>query len=326
MNKKIWPAVFLFLFSPFFLNAQIAEIIEDILETKYASFEQAAWIVVETVNSFNVNVSVSDANFDFEQAFLFAAEKRWIPARTDPKKDIKLRDVSRLIMRAFNMKGGPMYSVFKNSHYAYRELVYQRVIQGRADPGMKVSGDLLLFLVNRVLHEIEIRPWGLEEVIETLEEFTEEIVAVEAANRREALAAEIAAIIEEQAIADTTVEATEEGVTITFSNIVFLADSVVLPNAERIKIYEIAGVLKGIPNIKLLVAGHATHIGTEEYQLALSTGRAQSVADYLVSLEACEAENIIIAGYGSSRPIADNNTPEGMALNRRVEITILEDN
>jgi len=42
----------------------------------------------------------------------------------------------------------------KNPHYAYRELLIQN-IQGRADPGMAVSGDLLLFVINRALEQKE---------------------------------------------------------------------------------------------------------------------------------------------------------------------------
>jgi outer membrane protein OmpA-like peptidoglycan-associated protein len=38
-----------------------------------------------------------------------------------------------------------------------------------------------------------------------------------------------------------------------------------------------------------------------------------------------KANEIVVVGYGSDRPIASNSTPEGMALNRRVEITLLED-
>jgi hypothetical protein len=58
-------------------------------------------------------------------------------------------------MGAFGIKGGVMYSVTKSPHYAYRELVYQGIIQGRADPGLAVSGDLLLFMVSKVLDRIE---------------------------------------------------------------------------------------------------------------------------------------------------------------------------
>jgi hypothetical protein len=43
----------------------------------------------------------------------------------------------------------------KTPHYAYRELLWQNVIQGRVEPDMAVSGDLLLFVVNRALELME---------------------------------------------------------------------------------------------------------------------------------------------------------------------------
>ena len=58
--------------------------------------------------------------------------------------------------------------------------------------------------------------------------------------------------------------------------------------------------------------------------MKLSIERARVIAEMLVALGVRKPEEIIIVGYGAERPIADNSTPEGMARNRRVEITILE--
>jgi hypothetical protein len=58
-------------------------------------------------------------------------------------------------MGAFGIKGGIMYTAVKSPYYAYRELVHQGIIQGRADPDMAVSGDLLLFMIGRVLDRVE---------------------------------------------------------------------------------------------------------------------------------------------------------------------------
>ena len=140
-----------------------------------------------------------------------------------------------------------------------------------------------------------------------------------------ALVAELEAVIEEKRITDVSVEATNRGVMITLSNIMFRADSAVLPDLERQKLREIAAILSSIQNVKILIAGHSTQTGEAAYLLELSKNRAQSVADYLVSLGAVGAANTTVVGYGSSRPIADNSTPQGMAANRRVEIIILRD-
>jgi len=58
-------------------------------------------------------------------------------------------------MKAFNYKGGLMYMLTASPHSAYREMVYLNVIQGRSDPSMNVSGEVLLFLTNRILAHIE---------------------------------------------------------------------------------------------------------------------------------------------------------------------------
>jgi hypothetical protein len=54
-----------------------------------------------------------------------------------------------------------MYTLFGGAHYSYRELVYKDIIQGRSDPAMKVSGEKMLFIVNRLLYSMEENPWEL---------------------------------------------------------------------------------------------------------------------------------------------------------------------
>ena len=89
-------------------------------------------------------------------------------------------------------------------------------------------------------------------------------------------------------------------------------------------LHEVAQILASIPGRKIQVAGHTALTGDDSGNFALSLERAQSVAVYLVSLGVRRPGEITTVGYGSDRPIADNATAEGMAINRRVEITILE--
>jgi hypothetical protein len=128
----------LFLAVPLALFAQTADRIDGLLETKAVNYGQAAQLILEAAD-------ISPADFNA------AMEKRWLPKKADADADARLDGVSLLIMRAFDIKGGAMYSLFKNPHYAYRELVYKEVIQGRSDPEMAVSGNDLLFLVSRML-------------------------------------------------------------------------------------------------------------------------------------------------------------------------------
>jgi outer membrane protein OmpA-like peptidoglycan-associated protein len=70
------------------------------------------------------------------------------------------------------------------------------------------------------------------------------------------------------------------------------------------------------------VAGHTDNTGTPEYNQGLSERRALSVADY-ISAQGVQKVRINIGGYGETRPVASNATPEGRQENRRVEISIV---
>ena len=118
---------------------------------------------------------------------------------------------------------------------------------------------------------------------------------------------------------------TDEGVRISLQNINFPPGSAQLREAEMGKIHEIAEILRAIPNARIRVDGHAAPLGAEEDMRRLSVERAENIAALLIALGAVRAENVSAAGHGSARPIADNDTPEGMAANRRIEITILEE-
>jgi len=134
---------------PFFLSAQTAVELDELLAEKAVSNEQAARLILKAADV--PAFAGSDKLPDERDAFNYAAERRWLPKKAVIGEKASLQGVSLLIMRAFNLKGGAFYSLFKNPHYAYRELVYQDIIQDRADPQMTVSGEQLLFLVNRVI-------------------------------------------------------------------------------------------------------------------------------------------------------------------------------
>jgi len=138
-------ALVLCVFTP--LNAQTAQEIESLLATDALTCEQAARFILQAAD-------VSDLTAT--EAYSYAIERNWLPAKTSGAANIKLNEVSLLIMRAFNIKGGIMYTAAKNAHYAYRELVQQGIIQGKTDPGNTVSGEMLLFMIGRVLERNEV--------------------------------------------------------------------------------------------------------------------------------------------------------------------------
>jgi outer membrane protein OmpA-like peptidoglycan-associated protein len=82
---------------------------------------------------------------------------------------------------------------------------------------------------------------------------------------------------------------------------------------------KIVGSLKKHPEWKLTVEGHTDSTSNPEYNQQLSERRAQAVKGYLQA-NGVEAARLNTVGYGASRPVADNNTALGRALNRRVEL------
>jgi len=306
-------SLFIFNFSLFSLFAQsTAAEIETLLNSSAVTYAQAARFVLEAADV--------TALRDPGEAFRYAAERGWLPKKVSANDAARLDAVSLLLMRSFDVKGGILYSITKSPHYAYRELTYKKTIQGRSDPHMEVSGEKLLFITGRILARREV---GEAEPVEARQNRRNERDARNATARREAMAAEINAILEEQNVANTVAEATSEGVMISLSNIQFLGDSAQLQESERRKIQEISNILKSIPG-RIQVAGHTALAGTESERNRISLQRAQSVASYLVSLGARPEPEITVVGHGANFPIADNSTEAGMALNRRVEIIILE--
>jgi outer membrane protein OmpA-like peptidoglycan-associated protein len=98
------------------------------------------------------------------------------------------------------------------------------------------------------------------------------------------------------------------------------AKSTLLPNAQS-KLAMVADALKDQEDRQILVEGHTDSQGTDAFNQELSQGRAQAVRDYLVS-RGVPADRIRAQGFGSSRPLGDNSSPEGRANNRRVEIIV----
>jgi OOP family OmpA-OmpF porin len=82
----------------------------------------------------------------------------------------------------------------------------------------------------------------------------------------------------------------------------------------------VAKVLKMNPSVRIRIEGHTDNVGSAKYNVLLSERRANSVKVYLEKL-GIDADRLSTIGYGFSRPIATDSTPEGRDLNRRVELT-----
>jgi outer membrane protein OmpA-like peptidoglycan-associated protein len=120
-----------------------------------------------------------------------------------------------------------------------------------------------------------------------------------------------------------TVKQEPRGMVITLSGSVLFASAKweLLPSAQA-KLTDVAGALiKESPESKIVVEGHTDSQGGVDFNQDLSQKRADAVRTYLVS-KGIASDRIAAQGFGLSRSIADNNSPEGRANNRRVEIVV----
>ena len=119
------------------------------------------------------------------------------------------------------------------------------------------------------------------------------------------------------------VQETPRGILLNLKNLHFVADKAELLHGEDKKLDEIAAVLKTLTFKTLFVEGHTADVGDKSTQHGLSLRRAKTIVDELTK-RGIPAGVFIYSGAGGSKPIASNTTEAERALNRRVEITIME--
>ena len=119
-----------------------------------------------------------------------------------------------------------------------------------------------------------------------------------------------------------TIERVGEGIKITFdSGLLFDIDKAALKAKSEENLTNLSAILNKYEDTEILLEGHTDASGSEEHNLELSRSRAHSVANYL-SGQNVKATRFTIMGYGEAQAIADNDTKEGRAENRRVEVAI----
>ncbi len=121
---------------------------------------------------------------------------------------------------------------------------------------------------------------------------------------------------------DIDVEETAAGIKLAIRNIQFKPNSPELEDGEAARLDQIARVLK-TTDARLLVEGHTARTGEEAGEQELSEERARAIAQAL-SERGIKIGRFICKGWGGRKPIDTNDTTEGRARNRRVEITILD--
>jgi len=118
------------------------------------------------------------------------------------------------------------------------------------------------------------------------------------------------------------VERVDEGIKVEFNEkILFAFSKSDLGDSAKQNLGKLVTILNQYPNTNIEIQGHTDSRGTDEYNMGLSLRRANAVRDYLVA-QGISASRLTTRGFGESAPAYSNDTPEGMAQNRRVEFLI----
>jgi len=114
----------------------------------------------------------------------------------------------------------------------------------------------------------------------------------------------------------------EKGAAIVLKNIFFETGKIELQNESKSELDKLVALLNDNPNLKIQIDGHTDNVGQEKDNLLLSTNRAKSVVGYLLN-KSINPQRLTYKGFGSTKPVADNSTVQGTALNRRTELSII---
>ncbi|MBZ9729696.1 OmpA family protein [Salegentibacter sp. JZCK2] len=129
----------------------------------------------------------------------------------------------------------------------------------------------------------------------------------------------------EEEIPGAEVERVGEGINVTFdesSGVYFDTEKYNINSKSQATLNKLADIFKEYPDSNILVEGHTDSTGSETYNLTLSKNRAQAVTNYLTS-QGLSNGRFDTKWYGESQPKFDNETAEGRAKNRRVELAIV---
>ena len=148
------------------------------------------------------------------------------------------------------------------------------------------------------------------------------VTAAELARREAELAVEQANTLRRQ-LENLQLRQTESGVVVTLGDVLFETGQTELRSEAMESLVEVVDLLQSEPDKLIRIEGHTDSTGNEEANLRISQQRADAVLKALVSL-GVDADRITSVGMGQDFPIASNDTEEGRAQNRRVDVILLD--
>ena len=121
-------------------------------------------------------------------------------------------------------------------------------------------------------------------------------------------------------IIDTKLDPTRA---LTFDNVNFATNSATLTDSSKTQLDDLAHIMRAFPKVEIKIDGHTDNVGNAADNLKLSEARAASVKAYLAT-HGIDIKRVSTAGFGSTKPVADNATADGKAKNRRIEAFLMK--
>ncbi|MES2617587.1 MAG: OmpA family protein [Bacteroidota bacterium] len=123
-------------------------------------------------------------------------------------------------------------------------------------------------------------------------------------------------------IIDVPLKKPEINIDVKLANVFFDVDKFELKEESKAELDKLVLLLKKFPFMKIEIGGHTDNTGDKAKNLTLSQNRAKAVKDYLIKA-GIEMTRLTSVGYGDTKPVADNKTPEGKAQNRRTVFRVV---
>ena len=129
----------------------------------------------------------------------------------------------------------------------------------------------------------------------------------------------------EEEIPGAEVKRVDDGIVVTFdenSGVYFETAKHNINEKSKQTLDKLSAILKEYPDTNVIVAGHTDSVGKDEYNLGLSQRRAQAVTSYFKN-KGLAGSRFTTKWYGEKNPVTSNDTPDGRAKNRRVNVVIV---
>jgi len=236
---------------------------------------------------------------------------------------------------ALNIARGAQADKFAADEFDQAEQLLARAETAQASKKHKIRDTAPLLARDAVQMGEDARRQAVlgRQAAETAEEAARRDAVVLAARQEAEQAARDAALeAKRQARADLTARLnralptreTERGIVAEIAGVQFATGAATLNPSAREALARFAGIVIVYPSLRFKVEGHTDSTGSYETNQTLSVARALTVRDYLIG-QGVGASSIEVKGFGPVQPIAGNDTSEGRARNRRVEIILTGD-